>query len=81
VLCARILKGLEDRGMIHVCSSTYHIPRCRMLLAMLGLRTEPVPLPTDRPALGTGQWLYYVAREAAALPYDAIVMAVKRPFL
>jgi uncharacterized SAM-binding protein YcdF (DUF218 family) len=81
VLCARILKAREDRGMIHVCSSTYHIPRCRMLLAMLRLQTEPVPMPSDRKALGTAKWLYYLVREAAALPYDAIVMALKRPFL
>jgi uncharacterized SAM-binding protein YcdF (DUF218 family) len=81
VLCAAILKSRPERGMIHVCSSTYHIPRCRMLLAMLGLKTEAVPMRSDRKVLGTGKWLYYLLREAAALPYDAIVMAVKRPFL
>lgn len=81
VLCRDLLRARPDRGGLYVCSSTYHIPRCRMLLRMLGLRTRATPMASDRPALGTPKWFYYVVREAAALPYDAIAMALRRPFL
>ncbi len=81
ILCWRILRDRDQSTAVYVCSSPFHIPRCRLLLRILGLRTAAARMPGDRHPLGTVKWLYYVLREAAALPYDAIVMTLRRPFL
>jgi hypothetical protein len=35
-------------------------------------------MASDRPFLGAAQWLWYLLREAAALPYDAALMVTTR---
>lgn len=74
----RLLRRRSDVGGIYVCSSTYHLPRCRMLVRMLGLPAKAAPMRGDRAATGTASWTWSVFRETIALPYDAVVMAVLR---
>jgi uncharacterized SAM-binding protein YcdF (DUF218 family) len=74
----RILRVRPDLGPVWVASSRYHIPRCRMLLGMLGITTRPADMPGDLPSLGLFGWLFMLAREAAAIPYDAALMLLRR---
>ncbi|MDP6344433.1 MAG: YdcF family protein [Alphaproteobacteria bacterium] len=69
--CIRILRGRGDAGRVLVCSSPYHAPRCQLLFRLFGVPAVRADMPGDRAALGWGKWLYYLLREAAALPYDA----------
>ncbi len=69
--CARVLAGRS--GAVRLASSGYHLPRCRMLMRMAGVRATPCP-PPHRPSWA---W-YWRLREAAALPYDAVIMTMRR---
>jgi uncharacterized SAM-binding protein YcdF (DUF218 family) len=65
---ARLLAG----GIpVYVATSGYHLPRCRLLLRLAGIAAFACPPP---PA-STGFWQrwYWRLREAAAIPYDAIL--------
>ncbi len=60
-------------GPVRDASSGYHLPRCVMLLRMAGMRAAACPPPPRR------AWVWYWRlRECAALPYDAIVMGLRR---
>lgn len=70
IACARLLRDEALlAGAVRVCSSGYHLLRCRMLLRMVGVRSTACA-PPPRP-----RWAWYWRfREAAALPYDAAAM-------
>ena len=68
---ARLLAG--ENGPVRCATSGYHLPRCLMLLRMAGVRATACPPPPPPPHA----W-YWRLREAAALPYDAVLMAVQR---
>lgn len=54
---------------LQTCTDAYHQPRVRMLFALMGFATRPVPIV----ARGTRQLQAKMwARECAALPYDAV---------
>jgi uncharacterized SAM-binding protein YcdF (DUF218 family) len=76
--CARLLAGNSDARNVIVCSSRYHIPRCRLLLWQLGIRTQAGDMPSDLEHLGLAEWLFYVVREAVAIPYDAALALQRR---
>ncbi len=71
VACARLLA--DSPRPVRLASSAYHLPRCVMLMRMAGVRASHCPPP----ASGSWAW-YWRLRECAALPYDAIAMAVRR---
>lgn len=75
---ARIVRERCPAARIVVCTSRFHQPRCRLLLRLAGLAAESAPMHPDRPGLGPVRWLYYVAREAVALPWDAVLMVARR---
>ena len=60
-----------------VCSDRYHIPRIRLLLAALGVRSRAGPTAGFQ-----GARPYYVAkmhlREALAIPYDLAIVLARR---
>jgi uncharacterized SAM-binding protein YcdF (DUF218 family) len=70
-------RGLE--GAV-VCSDRYHIPRIRLLLAALGVRSQAGPTAGFQ-----GTRPYYVAkmhlREALAIPYDLAIVLARRSAL
>lgn len=78
VECAKILEARDDVRSITVCTSPYHIPRCRLLFRLAGVATRRGDMRSDLSALGTRSWLYYVLREVAATPWDAILMLLRR---
>jgi len=77
VAAARFVRRGELDGCV-VCSDRYHIPRIRLLLRVLGVRTEAGP---TAPGLA-GARLYYGLkmhlREALAIPYDLAIVLVRR---
>lgn len=59
-------------------SDGYHLPRIRLLLAMLGVRSASGPRPGGFPR---GPWSHRLGmslREAMAIPYDMAIVAVRR---
>ncbi len=71
--CARILEDRRDVRSVSACSSSYHQPRCAMLLRQMGFPALRPAMPDDRPALGLRRWVYYHLREVVALPWDWLV--------
>lgn len=73
---------LRRRGHSHcvICSDSYHVPRIRLLLAVLGVRTEVGPVPRG-PAGSPAYWWRMVLREALAIPYDLAIVLARRPGL
>lgn len=74
---ARFLKA---RGLSHaiVCSDRYHIPRIRLLLAALGVATEPGPLLAGRGGSRFLPWVRMRLRELLATPYDLAIVLLRR---
>jgi len=66
----RILTERGLFGTIVVCTSTYHQPRCVLLLRFAGLKTRPAGGLSDRVHVGNKKWLYFVARELPAIIWD-----------
>ena len=55
-------------------SSAYHLPRCVLLLRLAGWKARACPPPPFPAAARLGKRWYWRLREAAALPYDALLM-------
>ncbi|EHM02510.1 hypothetical protein HMPREF9946_01060 [Acetobacteraceae bacterium AT-5844] len=69
VACARMLKGHE--GPVWAASSGYHLPRCVMLLRLMGLPARAAPAPEA--AMDWRDRWWWRLREGAALPVDAVL--------
>lgn len=67
----RILRSRNHQGEVYVATSGYHLPRCLLLLRILGLRAKPCAAATPP---GLRRW-YWRLREIPALPYDAALAA------
>jgi uncharacterized SAM-binding protein YcdF (DUF218 family) len=77
VECAKILQPRKDVRSVTVCTSSYHVPRCRLLLRIAGVRSRGARAGGDRSALGLRTWLYYVARELVATPWDTTLLLLQ----
>lgn len=62
-------------GTVHPVSSGYHLPRCALLLRLLGLRVGPGRAAVPGPGFSDLRWRL---REVPALPYDAALAAWHR---
>jgi uncharacterized SAM-binding protein YcdF (DUF218 family) len=71
--CARIIATLPP-SRVMVCSDAYHIPRCRWLFQLSGVKTEAAKIISGRASNGTLRWLYYYLREALAIPWDTLLL-------
>jgi len=81
VAAARFVRRCGLDGCL-VCSDRYHLPRIRLLLAVLGVRTAAGPTARGLDGTRPRYWLKMHLREALALPYDlAIVLARRRGLL
>ncbi|MFC7738592.1 YdcF family protein [Roseomonas sp. GCM10028921] len=63
---AALLRGWE--GQVHPVSSGYHLPRCGLLLRLMGLRLGRGRAAHAGPGFAEWRWRL---REMPALPYDA----------
>ncbi len=77
IFCDAILRGRGDATLVAPCSSNYHNPRCALLLRIRGYRVRVWPMPPDRPHLGWLKWTRYLLKECIALPYDAVLLALR----
>jgi uncharacterized SAM-binding protein YcdF (DUF218 family) len=66
VACAALLR--EHEGPVWAASSGYHLPRCVMLLRLMGLPARAAP-PPEADMSWRDRW-WWRAREGAALPVD-----------
>ena len=78
VKCLQIIRKRKDANRIVICTSAYHIPRCRILFRIFGARTEAASMLSDIQIHGLPKWLKYAAREGAALIYDVMAAIAQR---
>lgn len=77
ILCHALLSQRNDVELVIPCSSSYHNPRCALLLRLLGYPVRLVRVASDRPHLGWRQWMLYVLKECLVLPYDAVLVLLR----
>jgi uncharacterized SAM-binding protein YcdF (DUF218 family) len=77
VLVAVRLAAARGFARCIVCSDAYHVPRIRLMLALLGVPSAKGAVEFGLKDAGLGPWLGMVAREAAAIPYDAAIVLVR----
>ena len=75
-LCAALLRAQDDVGQVLVCTSRYHVPRCRMLLRMNGIPSLPGAASEDAAFVGRPRYAYYCLRELVAIPVDLLRVAL-----
>ena len=76
--CAHAIKKLPDISTIIVCSDSFHLLRCRLLLSILGMSSLHRPMPGGKKSLGIIRWVYYCSREAVAIPVDVVLLLLKK---
>jgi vancomycin permeability regulator SanA len=76
--CAAILRAQPALSPVLVCSDRFHQTRCVMLLRACGIAARAAPMPDERAAMRWQVWLFYRLRELAAIPYDALMIALRR---
>lgn len=73
--CSQILKKHSPRFQsIVVSSDRYHLPRCRWLFYLKGIKTTRVDVRSGLSANGLAKWVYYYFREFAAIIYDTFLI-------
>lgn len=68
---AALLRGRGIGVPVFVASSLYHVPRCLMLLWLLGVRARAAGPPVVAASTRWHGRCYWWLRELLALPYDA----------
>lgn len=76
--CSMLIREYKPFDLIYVCSDRYHIPRCRWLFFLSGIRTLNVKVNSGMRANGRLKWFYFYFREVIALPFDTIVILIKK---
>ena len=77
VNCAAILRAHPELSPVLVCSDRFHQRRCVLLLRACGIAARAAPMPDERTAMRPQIWLFYRLRELAAIPYDALMIALR----
>lgn len=75
--CAEIVRRLGADEVV-VCTDAYHEPRCRALFRLAGISTRPAPCRSEASAGTVLESLREHAREALALPLDAVLLLASR---
>ncbi len=78
IACRAILRNRRHRGPVYAATSAYHLPRCLLLLRLAGLPARRVPPPAVAAASNWRKRWYWRLREVPALPWDALLMLLKR---
>ena len=77
-ITAAILRAHPELSPVLVCSDRFHQARCVMLLRACGVAARAAPMANERTTMRWQLWLFYRLRELAALPYDALMIALRR---
>jgi uncharacterized SAM-binding protein YcdF (DUF218 family) len=75
IRCSAMLCARADVGAVVVCSSRYHVRRCRMLMRLNGIRPDAAVASQDAHRVGPARYAWSWARDFAALPFDATLMS------
>jgi vancomycin permeability regulator SanA len=78
IACAAMLKGRPELRPVLVCSDRFHQARCVMLLRLCGIPAAPASMPDERSEMRPQIWLFYRMRELVAIPYDALMIVLRR---
>ncbi|MBV9248631.1 MAG: YdcF family protein [Acetobacteraceae bacterium] len=70
----RLVRHAGIDASLYVATSSYHLPRCLLLLRLAGLTPRAVPPPPFAAATAFWQRWFWRARELPALPYDAALL-------
>ena len=76
--CSVLLRARGYRGAVAVASSAYHLPRCLVLMRLAGWRVVRVPPPQVPAARSLLRRWCWRLREGAALPWDALLLVLRR---
>ena len=75
---AALLRRRDSGGPVFVASSLYHLPRCLLLLRLLGVRAHAAVPPMVPAATHWWRRCYWWLREVPAIPYDAALAMLRR---
>ena len=78
VNCSNILRRRQGMKSVVICTDRYHVPRCRWLFWLSGIRTTKQLMPSGRGANGILRWTYYHVRELFAIPWDTLLLLGRR---
>ena len=78
VNCTRIIRHLRGITRVMACSDAYHLPRCRLLLRLCGIKAGGIAAADGRHANAWPKWLWFHLREIPAVPVDAILLLARR---
>ncbi|MGY6769935.1 YdcF family protein [Komagataeibacter sp. NFXK3] len=78
IACTRLLRQRGHAGPVAVASSAYHLPRCLVLMRMMGWQVMRVPPPPVPAARRWGKRWFWRLREVAAVPWDVLLLAAYR---
>lgn len=73
---AALLRRQRVVAPVLAASSGYHLPRCLLLLRLVGITASACPAPP--PPVGLLRRWYWRLREVLAMPYDAGILVVLR---
>lgn len=78
IYCAAMLRARPILSPVLVCSDRFHQARCVLLLRACGVMARAAPMPDERATMRRQVWLFYRLRELAAIPYDALMITLRR---
>ena len=79
-LCDVLLRLAGDVDHVLTCTSRYHLPRCVLLLRLLGWPVRVPQMPQDYVRLPTGKLIRFTLKEIVATPYDAMLLTLGQAF-
>lgn len=80
VNCTAILRGLSGVEILRVmaCSDAYHLPRCRILFRLCGVKAGAIPAADGRSVNPRWKFLWFHLREIPAIAVDAVLVLLRR---
>jgi vancomycin permeability regulator SanA len=68
-----LLRETGTDGPVLVATSAYHLPRCLLLLCIMGIPAKPCTPPSAHAARSWRMRWFWRLREIPAIPYDAVL--------